>query len=38
METDTKTAMDAGANDVISKPFELVTLHEKITKYTTVTY
>jgi len=35
METDTKTAMDAGANDVISKPFELVTLHEKITKYTT---
>lgn len=38
METDTKTAMDAGANDVISKPFELATLHEKITKYTTVTY
>jgi signal transduction histidine kinase len=38
METDTKTAMDAGANDVISKPFELATLHEKITKYTTATY
>lgn len=35
METDTKTAIEAGANDVISKPFELVTLHEKITKYTT---
>lgn len=35
METDTKTAIEAGANDVISKPFELATLHQKITKYTT---
>lgn len=33
LETDKQTAIDAGANDVVSKPFELEILHEKITKY-----
>lgn len=33
LETDKQTAIDAGANDVVSKPFELEVLHEKITKY-----
>ncbi|TCD03627.1 response regulator [Pedobacter psychroterrae] len=34
MESDKKVAIEAGANDVISKPFDLEILHEKITKYT----
>lgn len=39
MENDKKTAIDAGANDVMSKPFELEVLHRKLTKYATrVTY
>ncbi|WP_316746192.1 response regulator [Pedobacter gandavensis] len=33
LETDKQTAIDAGANDVVSKPFELDVLHEKIRKY-----
>lgn len=33
MENDKKAAIDAGANDVLSKPFELGILHEKITEY-----
>ncbi|NQX42674.1 Signal transduction histidine kinase [Pedobacter steynii] len=33
LETDKQTAIDAGANDVVSKPFELEVLHEKITRY-----
>lgn len=35
MENDKKTAIEAGANDVVSKPFELETLHKKLTMYTT---
>ena len=34
LETDKQTAIDAGANDVVSKPFELDVLHQKIMKYT----
>lgn len=34
METDKKTAIAAGANDVVSKPFELETLHQKLRMYT----
>jgi len=34
MENDKKTAIDAGANDVISKPFELEVLHSKLSQYT----
>lgn len=33
LETDKQTAIDAGANDVVSKPFELDILHQKIRKY-----
>ncbi|AOM77929.1 response regulator [Pedobacter steynii] len=33
LETDKQTAIDAGANDVVSKPFELDVLHEKISKH-----
>ncbi|WP_316842839.1 response regulator [Pedobacter gandavensis] len=33
LETDKQTAIDAGANDVVSKPFELDVLHQKIRKY-----
>lgn len=33
MENDKKAAIDAGANDVLSKPFELRLLHEKITHF-----
>jgi signal transduction histidine kinase len=33
MENDKKAAMEAGADDVLSKPFELGTLHQKITQY-----
>ncbi|WP_158797071.1 response regulator [Pedobacter sp. L105] len=33
MENDKKAAIDAGADDVLSKPFELGILHEKITQY-----
>jgi signal transduction histidine kinase len=33
MENDKKTAIAAGANDVLSKPFELEILHKKIQKY-----
>jgi len=35
MEPDKKTAIEAGADDVLSKPFELGTLYQKITKYVT---
>jgi len=34
MENDKKAAIDAGANDVLSKPFELGILHQKITQFT----
>ncbi|HWW37673.1 response regulator [Pedobacter sp.] len=34
MDDDKKTAMSAGANDVISKPFEQDVLHKKIAFYT----
>jgi signal transduction histidine kinase len=34
MENDKKTAIEAGANDVVSKPFELEILHQKLAKYT----
>ena len=34
MENDKKTALEAGANDVVSKPFELETLHSKLNFYT----
>lgn len=34
MDSDKLTAMEAGANDVVSKPFELETLHNKLTLYT----
>jgi signal transduction histidine kinase len=34
MDKDKKTAMEAGANDVVSKPFELETLHDKLKLYT----
>ena len=34
MDTDKKTAIAAGANDVVSKPFELETLHQKLKIYT----
>lgn len=33
METDKETAIAAGANDVISKPFEAAVLHKKIKEY-----
>jgi signal transduction histidine kinase len=33
LEDDKRTAINAGANDVISKPFELDVLHRKITLY-----
>ena len=33
METDKQVAIDAGANDVVSKPFEPRVLHGKITHY-----
>jgi len=35
MENDKKAALDAGADDVLSKPFELRILHQKITQFTT---
>jgi signal transduction histidine kinase len=35
MDTDKETAIAAGANDVISKPFEPATLHKKIQEFTT---
>jgi signal transduction histidine kinase len=35
MENDKKTAIEAGANDVISKPFELEVLHQMLSKYAT---
>lgn len=35
MDTDKETAIAAGANDVISKPFEPAVLHKKILEYTT---
>lgn len=41
LEADRQTAIDAGANDVVSKPFELDVLHQKIgqhTGYKSVTY
>ena len=38
MDNDKKSAIDAGATDVLSKPFELAVLHDKITKYTSSTY
>ncbi|CAM4165150.1 Signal transduction histidine kinase [Pedobacter westerhofensis] len=34
MENDKKAAIDAGADDVLSKPFELAILHQKIVHYT----
>lgn len=36
METDKETAIAAGANDVISKPFEAAVLHKKIKEYVTI--
>ncbi|WP_316823375.1 response regulator [Pedobacter gandavensis] len=33
LESDKQTAINAGANDVLSKPFELDVLHQKIRKY-----
>jgi signal transduction histidine kinase len=33
MENDKKAAIEAGANDVLSKPFELRLLHQKITHF-----
>jgi len=33
MENDKKAAIDAGADDVLSKPFELGILHQKITEF-----
>jgi len=33
MENDKKAAIDAGADDVLSKPFELAILHQKIGQY-----
>jgi len=33
MEADKRTAIEAGANDVISKPFELGVLHQKLARY-----
>ena len=36
MDNDKKTAIEAGANDVVSKPFDLEVLHEKITKYSAI--
>ena len=33
MEEDKKTAIDAGANDVVSKPFEMDVLYQKITSF-----
>nr|WP_121273984.1 response regulator [Pedobacter schmidteae] len=35
LDTDKETAMAAGANDVISKPFEPAVLYKKIIEYTT---
>lgn len=35
MDTDKETAIAAGANDVISKPFEPAVLHKKIREFTT---
>ncbi len=37
MDNDKKTAMEAGATDVMSKPFELELLHQKISRYTAIT-
>jgi signal transduction histidine kinase len=34
MENDKKTALEAGANDVVSKPFELEALHSKLKLFT----
>jgi CheY-like chemotaxis protein len=34
MDNDNKTAFEAGANDVLSKPFELETLYQKLIMYT----
>jgi len=34
MENDKKAALEAGADDVLSKPFELRILHQKITQFT----
>jgi len=34
MDNDKKTAIEAGANDVVGKPFDLETLHNKLTMYT----
>jgi signal transduction histidine kinase len=34
MENDKKAALAAGADDVLSKPFELAVLHQKITQFT----
>ncbi|MEJ7557565.1 MAG: response regulator [Pedobacter sp.] len=34
MDNDNKTAIDAGANDVLGKPFKLDTLYKKLTLYT----
>lgn len=33
MDSDKKTAIEAGANDVVSKPFELEALHRKLAVY-----
>ena len=33
MESDKQTAIEAGANDVVSKPFEVDVLHEKISRF-----
>jgi DNA-binding response OmpR family regulator len=30
MESDRQTAIDAGANDILSKPFDVKLLHSKI--------
>lgn len=38
LETDKQTAIEAGADDVVSKPFELDVLHEKMLKYAGSTY
>lgn len=33
LDNDNKAAIDAGANDVLSKPFNLEVLHQKLSKY-----
>jgi signal transduction histidine kinase len=38
MENDKKAAIDAGADDVLSKPFELGILHQKIIQFTEKKY